>query len=370
MRYMTVIACVLLVICTVFSLTGCFAGIEEETTESSGTSEYRTETDEPDTEPATETEEVTETEPQTEQTTAAEITTEETTAAPETEPATEAETEPPYVNVTGLELDRYSVELYVGESEMPVVTMYPVDATDKREVWTSNDKNICSVNGWGVITGLKEGTCTVTVQSYANWQAYKVVSVTVKKKPEQTTAAKTEAPETTVSSGITYINGILIVNKSYPLPADYNPGVIPEAQAALDKMISAAASQGINLYVISGFRSYSTQNDVYNYYAWRDGTEVADTYSARPGHSEHQSGLAFDLNSLYQSFADTAEGQWLAAHCHEYGFIIRYPRGKESVTGYMYEPWHVRYLGTETATAVYNSGLTLEEYLGIDSYYH
>ena len=97
--------------------------------------------------------------------------------------------------------------------------------------------------------------------------------------------------------------------------------------------------------------------------------EAADTYSARAGHSEHQTGLAFDLNSLEESFGETREGIWLREHCWEYGFIIRYPKGKESITGYMYEPWHVRYLGKSAAKSVFESGLCLEEYLNVTSAY-
>jgi LAS superfamily LD-carboxypeptidase LdcB len=99
------------------------------------------------------------------------------------------------------------------------------------------------------------------------------------------------------------------------------------------------------------------------------GQSTADTFSARPGHSEHQTGLAIDVNSIDDSFAATPESAWLASNAHRYGFIIRYPKGKEHITGYKYESWHIRYLGVDTATAVYNSGLTLEEYLGIDSKY-
>ena len=95
----------------------------------------------------------------------------------------------------------------------------------------------------------------------------------------------------------------------------------------------------------------------------------ADRYSARPGHSEHQTGLAFDLNSLDQSFGQTKEGKWIAANSWKYGFILRYPQDKEAQTGYMYEPWHVRYLGKDVAKKVYDSGLCLEEYLNITSVY-
>ncbi|MCQ2479747.1 MAG: M15 family metallopeptidase [Clostridia bacterium] len=196
----------------------------------------------------------------------------------------------------------------------------------------------------------------------------KAPATTTTRKPTTTTKKATQPASQNVSSP-TYINGILIANKSYPLPSNYNPGVNPAAQSAFNTMQSAAAKEGINLYIVSGFRSYSTQASIYNNYVARDGKAAADRYSARPGHSEHQTGLAFDVNSLSQSFENTPEGRWLAANCYKYGFIIRYPKGKESITGYMYEPWHIRYLGTSTATSVYNSGLTLEEYLGIKSVY-
>lgn len=266
----------------------------------------------------------------------------------------EVNSEPKTISVTGISLSTYSVELTVGSRKMPIVTMYPENATDKGEIWTSDRPEIASVNGYGNITGNAVGTCTVTVVSRDNAAVSASVTVTVSEPVE---------PE------VTYINGILIANKSYPLPSDYNPGTDPEAADALNTMIAAAAEENIKLWLRSGFRSYALQKTLYNGYAKRDGAAAADRYSARPGYSEHQTGLAFDLNSLSQSFADTAEGKWLAAHCVEYGFIIRYPKDKEEITGYMYEPWHVRYLGIDTAKAVSDSGLTLEEYLGITSVY-
>lgn len=168
----------------------------------------------------------------------------------------------------------------------------------------------------------------------------------------------------------TYINGILIANKTYRLPSWYGNGLTGDTLAAFERMRAEAASLGHNLWIASGFRSYATQVKVYNSYASRDGTAAADRYSARPGHSEHQSGLAFDLNTITEAFGYTPEGQWVAANAHRFGFIVRYPQGKEGVTGYIWEPWHLRYLGVDTATAVYNSGLSLEEYLGITSVYN
>lgn len=254
--------------------------------------------------------------------------------------------------VTGIELTFYDVTLSQGEHKMPIVTMSPQNAPDKSEIWTSSDESVAKVDGLGNITAVGEGTCVVTVASAASPDVTAKVNVTVKAAP-----------------GLTYIGGILIANKTYALPADYNPGVDPEAQAAFDDMQAAAAKEGLNIYVSSGFRSYEYQSGLYDRYVQRSGKAEADRYSARPGHSEHQTGLAFDMNTIDISFADTDEYVWVKAHCWEYGFIIRYPEDGEAVTGYMYEPWHIRYLGKETAKKVYDSGLTLEEYLGIDSKY-
>lgn len=174
-----------------------------------------------------------------------------------------------------------------------------------------------------------------------------------------------------VVDGITYIDGILIVNKTYSLPSSYGTQLTDTTTNSFNEMKSEASKLGLNLYISSGFRSYSLQNTIYNNYVNMDGKANADTYSARAGHSEHQTGLAFDLNSIDSSFADTQEGKWVNDNAYKYGFIIRYPKGKESITGYMYEPWHLRYVGTNLATKLYNSGnwITLEEYYGIDSKY-
>lgn len=174
-----------------------------------------------------------------------------------------------------------------------------------------------------------------------------------------------------VVDGVTYIDGTLIVNKTYSLPKDYGDGLEDNTNSAFSKMKSDASKNGLTLYIASGYRSYSVQDTLYNNYVARDGKKNADTYSARAGYSEHQSGLAFDLNSIDSSFENTKEGQWVNNNCYKYGLIIRYPKGKENITGYMYEPWHLRYVGVDLATKLYNNGnwITLEEYYGIDSKY-
>jgi hypothetical protein len=184
------------------------------------------------------------------------------------------------------------------------------------------------------------------------------------------TTEKLTRREIEVRNGITYVNGVLIANKSYSLPSNYAPGkILPDAQAAFDAMAADAKKQGISLSIVSGFRSYDYQSTLYNNYVARDGKAAADTYSARPGYSEHQTGLAMDINNASTSFNNTMEAKWIADNCVKYGFIIRYPKGKENITGYQYESWHVRYLGKELAKEVADSGLTLEEFLCIDSKY-
>ena len=201
-------------------------------------------------------------------------------------------------------------------------------------------------------------------------QVQKVSAVDKGKTSEKkSTEQKKKEPKIEEKNGMTFVDGILIVNKTYSLPSNYNPGTIAKAQNAFDEMAQAAAADGITLFVNSGFRTYQEQEELYNGYAQERGTGEADKVSSRPGHSEHQTGLTFDVNTTELSFEGTPEAVWLAKHCAEYGFIIRYPKGKEDETGYIYEPWHIRYLGRETAEKVTKSGLSLEKYLGITSDY-
>ncbi|NQN68252.1 D-alanyl-D-alanine carboxypeptidase family protein [Streptococcus suis] len=159
---------------------------------------------------------------------------------------------------------------------------------------------------------------------------------------------------------------IIIANKKHPLSPSYAPGENPQALVAFQNLIADMQAQGFaisNNY--SGFRSYETQAGLYQSYVNQDGQAAADTYSARAGYSEHQTGLAFDLlDSSGNLLEEPAASQWLASNAHHYGFIVRYLPGKEYSTGYMAETWHVRYIGQE-ATDIYNSGLTLEEYFGV-----
>lgn len=135
-----------------------------------------------------------------------------------------------------------------------------------------------------------------------------------------------------------------------------------EAAEAFRKMADAARAEGLTLMNISGYRSYSLQDWLYKTYAAQDGYALADTYSSRPGYSEHQAGLATDINSVEVSFANTAEFRWLQEHAADYGFIMRYPDGLEYITGFSYEPWHYRYVGVESAQQIVREGLTFDEY--------
>lgn len=165
----------------------------------------------------------------------------------------------------------------------------------------------------------------------------------------------------------TYVNGILIVNKKHPLPKDYAPMENPEAKQQLQKMIQDMQKEGLNVSNhYSGYRSYEYQKNLYESYVNAYGKKEADTFSARAGYSEHQSGLAFDLLSNDGNLIETQpEANWIEENAHLYGFIVRYQKGKEEISGYMAEPWHIRYIG-EKATEIWKLNVTLEEYLGVE----
>lgn len=179
----------------------------------------------------------------------------------------------------------------------------------------------------------------------------------------------------------------VLVNKQFALPEQYEPEdlVYPdvrftfrekiekrmmrsEAAGALEDMFAAAEDDGIYLAGVSAYRSHRTQTALFNRYVERDGEDKAKTYSAVPGHSEHETGLAIDVSgsdgkcAAEDCFGDTEEAKWLQQHATEFGFIIRYPEGKEDITGYKYEPWHLRYVGKTIAADIAERGITLEEY--------
>jgi len=185
-------------------------------------------------------------------------------------------------------------------------------------------------------------------------------------------------------------NVAVIVNPNYALPDNYEPKdlVYPDvrfifkekiekrmlrkvAAEALEQLFAAAEEDGVYLAGVSAYRSHATQKSLFNRYVERDGYEKAKTYSAVPGTSEHETGLAIDVTSsdgkcaAQDCFGGTKEAIWLAKHGADHGFIVRYPEGKEEVTGYKYEPWHLRYVGVEMAKELDSEGITLEEYYNV-----
>lgn len=177
---------------------------------------------------------------------------------------------------------------------------------------------------------------------------------------------------------------LVLVNKKIRLPANFIPAnlvslnslvssaagsqMTGEAANALKNMFDASKTEGLNLTVVSAYRSYLQQQNLFNGYVSSAGLRSAETFSARPGHSQHQLGTTADLGAvgkqtLSDSFGQTLEGKWLEANSYKFGFVLSYPKGKEAITGYIYEPWHFRYIGVENAFKVKESGLILEEYL-------
>jgi D-alanyl-D-alanine carboxypeptidase len=176
----------------------------------------------------------------------------------------------------------------------------------------------------------------------------------------------------------------VVVNKHRQLnPAAYVPGQLVRVQGerlraqaadAYKQFAKAAKAAGVNILPISGYRSFSEQASLYDSYVRQYGQATADTLAARPGYSEHQTGLAMDIGNasgicaLQACFANTPAGQWAAEHGWEYGFIIRYPAGAGATTGYTYEPWHLRYVGQAIAEDMQSTGITtLEKYFGLEA---
>lgn len=171
-------------------------------------------------------------------------------------------------------------------------------------------------------------------------------------------------------------NELMLINKYYSLDSTYTPTLVSVEKAYgsgkadktayeyFKKMVDAAKKDGLKLWSVSFYRSYEKQQAQYNSYCKRDGVKNADTYSARPGHSEHQTGLSVDINTAGRAakFETTKEYQWLVNNSYKYGYILRYPENKTYITGYIYEPWHYRYVGIEVATKIFQEQITYEEY--------
>lgn len=282
-----------------------------------------------------------------------------------------AATKPDAVKVKSIESDNKKVTLKWKKTNC---SGYQINLSTKADFSSKKSKTLSGENVTYTTSSLKgETVYYFRIRAYrtCNDKNYYSDWTNVSVKTDRGYKTTSKGYKIEEKNGVTYVDGVLVANKTYSIPNSYNPGgLTKECSSAFNKMKAAAQKDGVNLFIVSGFRSYETQRNLYNRYVAKDGKALADTYSARPGTSEHQTGLAMDLNSLQGSFGETKEGRWLASNCHKYGFIIRYPKGKQSITGYIYEPWHVRYLGTDTATKIYKSGLCLEEYYGITSRYN
>ena len=284
-------------------------------------------------------------------TTTAETTTvSETTTAPESSAETTT-AEPVYTNTIALNGPNL---VYTGESFDFTYEISHRNWARASVLWQCTG-DAGTITEDGRFEAIKAGTVTLRVSDISNGLTDSL-TVHVVDKPEDV-------------DFVVEVNGIPIANKTYPVPESYDPGLLSETYDAFLELKQAALDEGLEINFMSCYRSYEEQLTVYKKWneTYPDGE--ADRISARPGHSEHQLGLAIDVNSIEFAFADTPEGIWLAENCYKFGFIIRYKEGTEHITGYMYEPWHIRYLGRELAEKVHMSGLTLEEYLGIDSYY-
>lgn len=358
-----------------------------------------------------------------------------TTAGADTTTTTETTTVPTTGSndPNGFKLEKYSFYINPGETALIRVTDYPTGSGDANEVWKSSNPQIASVSADGYVTGVSGGECYVTVSSNIDPTQEATAKVVVagntnlsntedpnaekdsdsngnpaaqvndpedpngngksgengesgesgryrpdfvKKAEEQNSdpvqIGDAPAPAKLTGEGYHYEGDVLIVNKSYSMPASYNPGCLdPTCTDWFYKLVAGAAKDGINIYLSSGFRSYDYQSQIYNNYCSIYGAATADTFSARPGNSEHQTGLAIDVNIIDDTFTGTPEAIWLENHCWEYGFIIRYPKGKQDITGYKYEPWHIRYVGTAVSKQIHDMGnnVTLEELYGLSSQY-
>lgn len=263
--------------------------------------------------------------------------------------------------VEKIEVSKSTLNLVVDATTTLTANVIPDDSVNKEIMWTSSNEGVATIDNSGKVIAKSPGACEIIVKTTAEPIIEAKVQIEVKEKPAISQVAQLGGN----IPGATYVNGILLVNKNHSIPASYAPGLNKIVWEAFMRLKDDAAIVGHDIQLLSGYRSYTTQQNLYNNYVATYGQEEADTFSARPGTSEHQTGLAMDVGWIDDAYGDTASGKWLAENCHKYGFIIRYPKGKEHITGYKYEPWHIRYLGVDIATDVYQSGLCLEEYLGV-----
>jgi len=252
----------------------------------------------------------------------------------------------------------------------PVFTSYPesIDIYEKEDLDLSYLFNASDLND----VTIKIDTSGVDFNQTGSYQAVAYASDAYHNTSSQSFTINIKALDikniSTCNPNIkepTIIDGIILVNKLHPLPCNYNPGLNKEAEKAFKQLKEEMIKQGFNIDdKVSAYRSFDYQVKTFKTWVQQDGIDKARTYSALPGYSEHQTGLAFDLfNSETNNFIQNdPESKWLQENAHKYGFIVRFTKDDERLTGYTPEPWHIRYVG-DKALAIYESGLTLEEYL-------
>ena len=261
------------------------------------------------------------------------------------------------------------------EGELSLLEGTPVETIAKAEA-TDNSGEEIAVRVEGDYNPNKAGTqaLTLVAEDSSGNKAEQSLAVNVigitEDMPDSTFITRT-GHKGEIKDGILYVDGVMLVNKSFGLPSDFGGGMDGATMEAYYKLATAGWNAGMDIVTVTEYRSYREQELLYEYWSEVAG-EGPDTKSAvKAGHSEHQTGLAMDINSTDRSFAETAEAKWLSDHCAEYGFILRYPENKEDSTGCSWEPFHIRYVGTDLAGKLYNKGdwITMEEYFGVPSEY-
>ncbi|NDI35882.1 M15 family metallopeptidase [Chengkuizengella sediminis] len=273
----------------------------------------------------------------------------------------------------------YLLVLYSLLTDQTEIQVFPEDI-----IYEIQPSNLAVIEDNGLLTLSNDAVTGNTFDVVATYEGFSTqLTITVKYNLEDTIIiGGSEIPQITNQESIA-----VLVNKQRSLKDEYVPTDLvqpnipfsfagesekkwlrEEAARALEQLFEKADQENIQLNGVSGYRSYLTQKSIFNWNVQEQGEEQARRYSAFPGTSEHQTGLAIDVSSpsvnnvLHESLGSTKEGQWLAKHAAEFGFIIRYPQDKEHITGYAYEPWHIRYVGKEIAAEIMGQNSTLEEY--------
>ena len=304
--------------------------------------------------------------------------------------------------VKGIILSENTIDLEVGNEKVIEATFDPSDAEDKDVSWESSDTSVAEVDSQGKIKAISAGNCSVTVKLISNPDIQSNVDVSVlsqvENKDNETEAQDEPQSESYSNNESSYSNSqandsetyygdwkTVIVNSERAVPSNWSVSTTNVAGSTVDvriapalrELLDAAYADGVSTSICSGYRSIETQqrlvdNSVASFrsqgYSYDEALRLTYKELAVPGHSEHNLGLAVDFYSsetgLTEDFAYTPLGKWLKENAHKYGFILRYAKEKEHITGITYEPWHYRYVGVENAANIRNSGLCMEEYFG------